>query len=97
MNTTFDHIASVIIKDQAQVLGSFAWDEAALVKDLRIVDRKTGNVEITANADYGKVIDELVNHYVELFGRAAREACREAAAPLLTQIPANEVPLSLKK
>ena len=62
----------------------------------KILDRKTGKVEIVANSDHGKVIDDLVSQYVELFGRAAREACREAAAPLIAGLPAAEVPSSLK-
>ena len=92
----FDQIAHNIIEEQEKVIGPLAWDEAGQVKGLRIVDRKTGTVEIAQDADQGKVIDDLVSQYVELFGRAAREACREAAAPVISTLPANEVPLSLK-
>jgi len=93
---TLDQVASSIIKDQEKVIGPLAWDEAAQVTGLQILDRKTGKVEIVANSDHGKVIDDLVSQYVELFGRAAREACREAAAPLIAGLPAAEVPSSLK-
>ncbi len=93
---TLDQVASSIIKDQEKVIGPLAWDEAAQVADLQILDRKTGKVEIVSDTDHGKVIDDLVSQYVELFGRAAREACREAAASLIADLPPAEVPSSLK-
>lgn len=93
---TFDQMASNIITQQAQVIGPLAWEEAGKVKNLRIINREAGNVEIASSAEHGKVIDDLVSQYVELFGRAAREACREAAAPLIAGLPASEVPSSLK-
>lgn len=93
---TFDQIAGGIIQGQSRILGSFAWQEAALVKDLKILDKDSGSVEIAPSADHGKVIDELVNQYVELFGRAARETSRESVAPLLATLPPAEVPSSLK-
>jgi hypothetical protein len=94
--TTFDQIASKIIKEQELIMGPLAWDEAASVKGLTIVNKESGEVVIDANIDHGMVIDQLVNKYVELFGRAAREACREAAVALVADLPLSEVPSSLK-
>lgn len=93
---TFGQIASKIIREQELIIGPLAWEEAAHVKDLRIVDQQAGTVETVPGVDHGKVIDELVNRYVDLFGRAAREACREAVVSLIADLPPSEVPSSLK-
>lgn len=93
---TFDRIAGRIIKEQELIIGPLAWDEASSVQQLRIVDRASGSVEIAAGAEHGKVIDELVNRYVDLFGRAARETCREAAVALVADLQPSEVPASLR-
>jgi len=93
---TFGQIASRIVKEQELIIGPLAWDEASQVQDLRIVDRQAGTIEIAPGTNHGKVIDNLVNRYVDLFGRAAREACREAAVSLVADLPPSEVPSSLK-
>ncbi len=93
---TFDQIASKIIKEQELIIGPLAWQEADQVKHLHVIDRVTGTVDIDAGVDHGEVINELVNRYVSLFGRAAREACREAAIALISDLQPSEVPSSLQ-
>lgn len=93
---TFDQIASKIIQEQELIIGPLAWDEASHVANLRIVDRAAGTVEITDSSQNDAVIDELVNRYVDLFGRAAREACREAAHVLVADLDPAQVPASLR-
>ncbi len=93
---TFDQIASKIIQEQQLIIGPLAWDEAGNVKQIQIINRTDGTVKIDADADHGKVIDDLVSRYVDLFGRAAREACREAAVALVADLPPSDVPSSLR-
>ena len=93
---TFDQIASRIIKDQELIIGPLAWDEAASVNGLTIVNKEHGEVTLDTRMDHGIIIDQLVNKYVELFGRAAREACREATIALVADLPPSDVPSSLK-
>jgi hypothetical protein len=94
--TTLDKIAGKIIKEQELIIGPLAWEEATSVKGLKVANREAGEVAIEQGSDGRTVIDELVNRYVDLFGRAAREACREAAVALVADLPPGEVPSTLK-
>ena len=87
-------IASKIIKEQELIIGPLAWSEAAKVPGLKIVDQKTGSVDITGE-DQKTTINRLVAQYERLFGRASHEVCREAAAALIGGLPAGEIPASL--
>ena len=77
-------------------MGPVAWYEASKIKGLHIVDQKAGSVTIDANADNRTVVDNLVNQYGKLFGRAAKEVCREAVSSLVAELPASQVPSTLK-
>ena len=88
-------IASRIIREQELIIGPLAWSEAGKVKDIRIVDQKTGEVDIEGE-DEKSVVDMLVAQYERLFGRASREVCKEAAAPLVADLKPEEVPESLR-
>ena len=77
-------------------MGPVAWYEASKIKGLHIVDQKTGSVSIDTNTDSRAVVDNLVNQYGKLFGRAAREVCREAVTSLVADLPTAEVPSTLK-
>ena len=94
--TTLDKIAGKIIKEQELIIGPLAWEEASSVQGLKVVNRETGEVTIEGGKDARTVIDELVSRYVDLFGRAAREACREAAVALVADLQPSEIPSSLK-
>ena len=94
--TTLDLIAGKIIKEQELIIGPLAWEEAGHVKGLHTVDKKTGEVSIEENIDKRVVIDNLVKEYEVLFGRAAREVCREAVISLVADLLPSEVPSSLK-
>ncbi len=94
--STYDQIAAKIIKEQEQLMGPVAWYEAGKVKGLHIVDQKSGTVTIENNTDSRSVVDSLVNQYGTLFGRAAREVCRESVIALIADLPPSEIPSSLK-
>lgn len=91
----FAHMASKIIQEQELIIGPLAWDEARKVKGITIIDPKAGTIEIH-NSDERDVVDHLVAQYERLFGRASREACREAVGSLIAELPPAQVPESLK-
>jgi len=93
---TFDQIAGKIVKEQEQLIGPVAWQEARKVQNLRIVDQNTGTITIEGMGDAKTVIDSLVNQYENLFGRAAREVCKEAVISLIADLRPEEVPTSLR-
>lgn len=96
MATTLDQIAGKIIKEQELIIGPLAWEEASHVQGLHAVDKKTGEISIEEGVDKRTVIDDLVKEYETLFGRAAREVCREAVVTLLADLQPSEVPSSLR-
>ncbi len=89
-----EEIATRIIKEQELIMGPIAWTEAGKVNGLRILDTKNGTVSIDGQ-DPKRVIDTLVGQYERLFGRAAREGCREAVVSLIAELPPSEIPSSL--
>ncbi len=94
--TTLDQIAGKIIKEQELIIGPLAWDEASHVKGLNVVDKKTGNVALEPGVGTQNVINDLVHKYEVLFGKAALEVCKAAAASLIADLQPSEVPSSLK-
>ena len=92
--TPFNQIAYKIIKEQELIIGPVAWSEAKKVEGLRIIDQKTGEMELAG--DPKQVIDRLVAQYERLFGRASHEVSREAASALIASLSVDEIPLSLK-
>jgi hypothetical protein len=92
----YDVIATKIIKEQESLMGPVAWYEAGKVKGLKIVDQNVGTVAIDDSANSMSVVDDLVTQYDNLFGRAAREVCKEAVTALVADLQPSEVPSSLK-
>ncbi len=92
--TIFNQISIRIIKEQEQIIGPLAWDEAAKVPGLNILNRKMSEVTLTGEPKV--IIDALVARYERLFGKLSREVCKEAVADLTAGIPGDQVPPSLK-
>ena len=90
----FAQISLRIIKEQELIIGPVAWSEAGKVSGFHIVDQKKGEVTFDGNAR--DVLDRLVAQYVKLFGKLSHEVCREAVQDLIAELPAGEVPASLK-
>lgn len=91
----FSQIAIKIIKEQELVIGPLAWEEAEQVQGIKIIDRKTGEVQLT-NGDPKQVVNRLVNQYERLFGRASHEVCKDAARALVADLSPSDIPTSLK-
>jgi hypothetical protein len=93
--TIYDQIAEKIIKEQELLMGAVAWQQARKVEGLRI-DKKSGAVTVEKGKDSVVVIDNLVNRFGTLFGRAGREVCKDAVGALVADLKQNQVPSSLK-
>lgn len=93
--STLEQIATKIIQEQELIIGPIAWNQASKVAGIHIVDQKSGALTID-EGNQKTVVDNLVSVYEHLFGRASREVCKDAAASLITQLRAEEVPTSLK-
>lgn len=92
-NDIFDQMVAKIIEQQEAIIGPIAVDQAKLVKKLKI---NWAQHEVDITGDPQAAIDELVEQYRELFGQIAVETCREAVSKLMTQVPADQQPASLK-
>ena len=92
-NDIFDQMVSKIIEQQEAIIGPIAVDQAKLVKELKI-NWAQHKVDITGNPQ--DAIDDLVEQYRDLFGQIAVETCREAVSKLMTQVPVDQQPASLK-
>jgi hypothetical protein len=89
----FAQIAEKIIEQQETIIGPIAVEQAKLVKEIK-VDWPQHTVVLSGNPQ--DAVDDLVEQYKELFGQIAVETCREAVATLLSQLPADQQPSSLK-
>lgn len=83
---------SRIIKEQQSIIGPVAIDQANKVAGLQVGG--CDDVKILGNKK--EVLNNLVNQYAKLFGRASVEVCKEAFLPYADKIPSSEVPEILK-
>ena len=90
---TFNQISLRIIQEQEAIIGPLAWNEAAKVEGLTVSKEKK---EALVTGEPKTVINSLVSRYEQLFGQLSREVCREAVGDLTAEIPADELPESLK-
>ncbi len=93
--TVYEQIALKIIKEQELLMGPVAWHEAGKVSDLKIVDRQKGVLSIGASNE-SKVINDLVDRFENLFGRAGKEVCKEAVGALVADLEPSKVPANLR-
>ena len=91
--STLDQIATKIIKEQELIIGPVAWQEAGRVTGMQI-NRAAGSVSIQNGNPI--VVDQLIERYEHLFGRASREASKEAVVSLVAELSPTEIPSSLK-
>jgi hypothetical protein len=95
MTDVFNQILLRIILEQELIIGPVAWDEAQKVVGLK-VDRQKEEISFSDENTKKETIDKLVAQYEFLFGRASGEVCRGAVQDLISEIPSQEVPSSLK-
>ena len=94
-NQVYSDICTHIIREQQNIIGSLAIDQAELVEGLT-THRTPNGLLCQVNGDGLKVIDELISQYQDFFGHAAVEVCKEAASQLIMKLPPTQVPVSLR-
>lgn len=93
MMDVYAQIATKIIEQQQTIIGPVAVEQAKAVSGLKVDWDKH---QVTVSGNEQAVIDKLVDQYKELFGKISVEVCKEAAAKLISQLPDDERPASLK-
>jgi len=89
----YAQIATKIIEQQQNIIGPVAIEQAKTVSGLKVDWDKH---QVTVSGNQQSVIDKLVDQYKELFGKISVEVCKEAASKLISQLPADKQPSSLK-
>lgn len=89
----YSQIAVKIIAGQEAIIGPVAIEQAQKVKGMSI---NWAQKEVSITGNKVAVIEELIEKYKELFGQISVEVSRQAAAPLMTQLPSNALPEPLK-
>ena len=80
----FAQIAEKIIKEQEDIVGPVALEQARKVQGLRLDWDKH---EVMIEGDKKTILENLVKQYEYLFGRASVEVCKDAVKNLLPKIP----------
>ncbi len=88
----FAQAVSKIIKEQQQIIGPVALDQAKKVSGLKLGDSNT----IVIEGNKKEVLTRLVNQYSQLFGQASIDVCKAAFEPFSDKISPSDVPDFLK-
>lgn len=89
----FEQIAGKIIKEQEGIIGPVALEQARKVTGLKVDPQ---NKEVKLEGDEKNILQDLVEHYKDLFGLASVEVCKEAAKALLPKVPKDQIPQLLQ-
>lgn len=83
---------SRIIKEQQSIIGPIALDQAKKVAGLQVGG--ADDIKIVGNKK--EVLNNLVDQYAKVFGRASVEVCKEAFSAVSDKIPSTDIPDILK-
>lgn len=89
----FAQLAQNIIKEQENIIGPVALEQAQKVTGLT-VDAQTKAIAVEGNKT--EVIEQLIEKYRDLFGLASVEVCRGAVKELVSQVPKEQLPALLQ-
>jgi len=89
----FQQVADKIIKEQENIIGPVALEQAKKVPGLKYDEQ---NREITLQGNATDIIENLVEKYKDLFGQASVEVCRDAARSFMKDLPKDQVPALLR-
>jgi hypothetical protein len=89
---SYAQIVAKIIKEQENIIGPIALEQAKKVSGLKINDLE--NISITGNAK--EVLESLVSQYAKLFGQASIEVCKEAVREAKTKLTKDDLPKILQ-
>lgn len=81
-----------IVQEQAVIVGSLAWEIAAKVHGLVIVN----NEDVAITGISKTVINDLVIQFEKVFGTFADDVCKHAVSDLLPELPTEDIPTTLK-
>jgi hypothetical protein len=93
MDEVFSEIALKIIDRQRSIVGPVALEQAMQVSNMAV---DWNNRKVSFFGNKANAIDELVRKYEQLFGQISVEVCRDAAGRLVSQLPPEEQPKTLK-
>jgi hypothetical protein len=89
----YAQIVRKIIEQQEAIIGPVAIEQASRVPNLSV---DWPNHEIKVSGDQAAVVDSLVRQYEHLFGRLSVEVCKDATLQLVSQLPPEKQPKTLK-
>lgn len=89
---TYSQLVAEIIKEQQNVIGPLALDQAKKVAGLNIADMN--HPILSGNAK--EILAHLVEKYAELFGQASVEVCKEALKQIKTPPTSDQLPEILR-
>lgn len=92
-DTVYAKIVEGIIKEQENIIGPIALEQAKRVKGL-MVDLPHHVITFKGNAS--TIIEDLIEQYRDFFGQVSVEVCRNATKKLISQIPPEQRPALLK-
>ena len=90
----YSSIVLRIILQQAELVGTLAWQVAQQVSGIDVIDMLKS--QITIRGEPREAINELIGKYQKLFGKMARDVCRNSVADILADMESNEIPESLR-
>lgn len=90
---TFSELTQKIIKEQENIIGPLALEQARKVPGLIIDDN---GKEVRFNGDQKDIVEKLVEKYRDLFGKASVQVCRDAAKDYMNKIPKEKMPAILQ-
>lgn len=89
MHPIFSQVVERIIKEQENIIGPLAVEQAQKVPGLKL-NWKLHEILIEGNETL--VVETLIERYRDVFGQASIEVCREAVHSLISQIPKEKQP-----
>lgn len=92
-SSIFPQIVEKIIKEQENIIGPIAIEQAKRVKGLSVNLQKH---EILFKGNESDIIEELIEAYRDFFGQVSVEVCRHAVHNLVSQLPIDQQPALLK-
>lgn len=95
MSVNISIVVEAIVQHQEMVIGPLALDQAKKVHGVKVKTDGSISVEL-GKGDEKKLLNELVEKYEELFGRASIEVCKDAIKEVASDFPQEKLPDILK-
>lgn len=92
MQDIYERAAEKIIKEQENIIGPLAIEQAKRVEGLEVGPHN----HISFKGSKVAGLERLVQQYQKLFGQTSVEVCKDAASSFLAKLPSNEVPSLLR-